>query len=140
MARRRGGALIGLGRRRPDPLAREAAIGIAGIRIAIGLAALLATRPAIRGLGFSSRGETKALARMAGARDIALGTLTLAASDDRERLRLASLTCAAVDAADAASFAAGAGRREDVDRAALLGIPSAVAATGAGLWIASRLV
>jgi hypothetical protein len=130
-----------LGRRedRPDPLAREAAIAIAATRIAIGLGALLATRPAIRGLGFSPRGETKALARMAGARDLALGVLTVAASDRRDSLRLASLVCAAVDAADAASFAAGAARREEVDRAALLGVPSALAATGAGLWIASRL-
>jgi hypothetical protein len=130
---------LGRGRDRPDPLARQAALAIAGTRIAIGLGALLATSPAIRALGFSAIGETKALARMAGARDVALGALTLAAGDDRERLRLASLACAAVDAADAASFAAGAGRREEVDRAALLGVPSALAATGVGLWIAKRL-
>jgi hypothetical protein len=124
---------------RPDPLARQAALAIAGARIAIGLGALLATGPAIRGLGFGASGETKALARLAGARDVALGALTAAASEDRERLRLASLACAAVDAADAASFAAGAARREQVDRAALLGVPSALAAAGAGLWIAGRL-
>jgi len=109
------------------------------MRIAIGAAALLATGPALRGLGFGARAETKALARMAGARDVALGALTLAAADHRDRLRLASLACAAVDAADAASFAAGLARREGIDRAAALGVPSAAAATGAGLWIASRL-
>jgi hypothetical protein len=131
-----------LGQRRsrpPNALARDAAIGIATARIAIGLGALLATRRAIRGLGFSPHGEIQALARMAGARDIALGALTLAAAPDRDGLRLASLACAAVDAADAASFAAGAARGEGVERAAMLGIPSAVAATVAGLWIASRL-
>jgi Domain of unknown function (DUF4267) len=127
------------GDRHRNPLARDAAIGIAAARIAIGLGVLLATRRAIRGLGFSPRGESAALARMAGARDIALGALTLAAAPDRDRLRLASLACAAVDAADAASFAAGAARGEGVERAAMLGIPSAVAATGAGLWIATRL-
>src|ERR1700760_4281685 len=98
MARRR--------RRQPDPLARAAVLGIAGGRIAIGFGAMLATRPALKALGFeASDTSARALARIAGGRDIALGLLTFAARDDRAALREATAAAAAVDLGDAIAFA-----------------------------------
>ncbi|HKZ13311.1 MAG TPA: DUF4267 domain-containing protein, partial [Solirubrobacterales bacterium] len=85
-------------RRKPDPLARTAVLGIAVGRIAIGVGAVLATRPALKVLGFdASDTSARALTRMAGGRDIALGLLTFAARDDRAALREATATAAAVD-------------------------------------------
>src|ERR1700760_5041840 len=93
-------------RRKPDPLARAAVLGIAGGRIAIGVGALLATRPALKALGFEATDtSTRALARIAGGRDIALGLLTIAVRDDREALREATAVAAAVDLGDAIAFA-----------------------------------
>src|ERR1700709_780400 len=92
-------------RRRSDPLARQAVLGIAAGRIAIGARAMFATGPA--------------LGRSAGGRDIALGLLALAARDDRKALRAAALAGAAVDAADAVSF--GIAARDPLARPAGIG-------------------
>ena len=71
-----------------------------------GSGALLATRPALRGLGFAETDAAGlALGRLAGGRDVAIGLLTLAARDDPGALRAAALVAAAVDAADALTFA-----------------------------------
>src|ERR1700709_115441 len=92
-------------RRRSDPLARQAVLGIAAGRIAIGVGAMFVTGPALRALGFAEIDAAgTALGRIAGGRDIALGLLALAARDDRKALRAAALAGAAVDAADAVSF------------------------------------
>ena len=73
--------------RKPDPLARTAVLGVAIGRTAIGIGALLATRPALKVLGFdASDTSARSLARIAGGRDIALGLLTFAARDDRVAL------------------------------------------------------
>ncbi|HVW47388.1 MAG TPA: hypothetical protein VHA76_10070, partial [Solirubrobacterales bacterium] len=71
-------------RRRPDPLARAAILGVAAGRITIGVGALVATRPTLKALGFEAADtSTRALARIAGGRDVALGLLAFAARDDR---------------------------------------------------------
>jgi hypothetical protein len=93
-------------RRRIDPLARQAILQIAAGRIAIGVAAVAATGPALRAIGFAAEdGSARTLARVAGCRDVALGLLTLAVRNDRARLRAVGLTAAGVDAADVVTFA-----------------------------------
>lgn len=126
-------------RRKPDPLARAAVLGIARGRIAIGAAALLATRPALRILGFeASDTSARALTRIAGGRDIAIGLLTLAAREDRARLREAAAVAAAVDLGDAICFGI-AGRDPAAGRAAVQGILSGGAASAVGAWAVRRL-
>jgi hypothetical protein len=126
-------------RKSPDPTARAILRSIGAGRVAIGLAGMLATAPALRLLGFREpAAETRVLARMAGGRDIALGVLTLAAAD-RESLRAAALLGSAVDAVDALSFGSPLLRREGIDQAALLGSSTASAATAIGIWAAGRL-
>jgi 3-hydroxyacyl-CoA dehydrogenase len=126
-------------RRKPDPLTRTAVLGIAAGRIGIGVAAVLATRPALKVLGFdASDTSARALTRIAGGRDIALGLLTFAARDDREALREATATAAAVDLGDAIFFAI-AGRDPVAGRAAVQGILSGGAAAAVGAWAVRRL-
>ena len=127
-------------RRRPDPLARTAVLGIAAGRIGIGVGALLATQPALRVLGFEPTDTSaRALARIAGGRDIAIGLLTFAARDDRDALREASAAAAAVDLGDAICFAI-AGRRDPAaGRAAVQGVLSGGAAAALGAWATRRL-
>jgi hypothetical protein len=123
-----------------DPLARHAAIGIAVVRVGIGIGALALTRPALRSLGFADPdGPSVALARLAGGRDIALGLHGLLVRDDRGRLRQSSLVAAAVDAGDAGAFAAALVRRDGIDRTALLNLPIAASAAALGVWVAARL-
>jgi hypothetical protein len=126
-------------RRKPDPLARAAVLGIAGGRIAIGAGALLATRPALKVLGFeASDTSARALTRIAGGRDIALGLLTIAVRDDRARLLEIAAVAAAVDLGDAICFGI-AGRDPAAGRAAVQGILSGGAATVVGAWAVRRL-
>lgn len=128
-----------LPRGRPDPQTRRLALVFAGGRLALGAAAAFATAPSLRALGFGETdGAGRTLARMAGARDLALGALVLASLEHRRTLRATSLACAAADAADALAFADALARREGIDRAALGGGASALAGTGLGLWIAGR--
>ena len=89
-----------------EETARKAVIAIAAGRIAIGGGALLATRPALRALGFPGTDASgRALARLAGGRDLALGVLTLAACENAAALRAMTLAGAAVDAVDALTLA-----------------------------------
>ena len=126
-------------RRKPDPLARTAVLGIAGGRIAIGAVAMLATRPALKALGFeASDTSARALARIAGGRDIALGLLTFAAGDDRARLREVAAVAGAVDLGDAIFFGI-AGRDPAAGRAAVQGILTGGGATVVGAWAVRRL-
>jgi hypothetical protein len=125
--------------RKPDPLARAAVVGIAAGRIGIGVGALFATRPALKALGFeASDTSTRALARLAGSRDIALSLLTIAVRDDRVALREATAAAAAVDLGDAVCFAI-AGRDPAAGRAAVQGILSGGAAAAVGAWAVRRL-
>lgn len=125
-----------LRRTRIDPLGRQAAIAIAGGRIAIGAGALLATGPALKVLGFSETDVAgRALARLAGTRDVALGMLTILARDDPRALRVATAVSAAVDAADAIAF----GVASADPSARLVGFTSGSAAALSGLWAWRRL-
>jgi hypothetical protein len=126
-------------RRKPDPPARTAILAIAGGRIAIGVGAVLATRPALKILGFeASDTSARALTRIAGGRDIAIGLLTLAARDDRARLRETAAVAAAVDLGDAICFGI-AGRDPAAGRAAVQGILSGGVASVVGAWAVRRL-
>jgi hypothetical protein len=126
-------------RPKPDPLARAAVLGIAAGRTAIGVGALFATRPALKALGFEAADTSaRALARIAGSRDIAIGLLTIAARDDRAALREATVAAAAVDLGDAVCFAI-AGRDPAAGRAAVQGVLSGGAAALVGAWAARRL-
>lgn len=127
------------GRRRMDPRARQVALQIGGSRVAIGIGALIATRPALRLLGFGEPEATgTALAKLAGGRDIAIGALTLAARDDTPKLRTLLLVSSACDVADAVGLGFSA-RYPKTRRAGIGGIVSGSAAAIAGLWAARRL-
>ncbi|HET8566827.1 MAG TPA: hypothetical protein VFL77_10190 [Solirubrobacterales bacterium] len=128
-----------LRRKRIDPKARQVALQIGGSRVAIGLGALLATRPALRLLGFGEPEATgTALARLAGGRDVAIGALTLAARDDAPRLRAMLLVSSACDLADAVGLGVSV-RHPETRRAGIGGIASGGAAALAGFWAARRL-
>jgi uncharacterized protein DUF4267 len=126
-------------RRRTDPLGRSVALQIGAGRVALGLGALLITRQTLRALGFAEPEATgRALAKLAGGRDVALGSMTLAARDDRQRLRTLMLVSAACDLADAVGLGASA-HRPETRRAGVGGVASGSAAALACLWAARRL-
>ncbi|HEX5928470.1 MAG TPA: hypothetical protein VFY48_03675 [Solirubrobacterales bacterium] len=126
-------------RRRMDPRGRQVALTIGAGRVALGVGALFATRPTLKALLF---GETdavgRALAKLAGGRDLALGLLTLAAHNDREALRALVLAGAVLDAADAFSLGLSA-RAGDTRLAGLSGVASGGSAALAGAWAWRRL-
>jgi hypothetical protein len=128
-----------LKRRESDPVARNALLAIAAGRVALGAGALLATRPALRALGFRDADpSSQALAKMTGGRDIALGLLPLLARDDPVMLRTAGAAAAAVDVVDAVSMGLAA-RRGEIGAAGFTGALSGAAAAAAGIWAAGRL-
>lgn len=128
-----------LRRNEVDAKARRVALQIGASRVAIGVGALVATRPALKALGFGNPEQTgMALAKLAGGRDIALGALTLAAHDDARRLRTLLLVSSACDVADAVGLGLSA-RYPETRRAGLGGISSGGAAALAGLWAYRRL-
>jgi hypothetical protein len=128
-----------LRRNKVDAKARQVALQIGASRVAIGVGALVATRPALKALGFGHPEQTgMALAKLAGGRDIALGALTLAAHDDARRLRTLLLVSSACDVADAVGLGLSA-RYPETRRAGLGGIVSGSAAALAGLWAYRRL-
>ena len=106
--------------------------------MAIGLSLLVAPELSLRALGFSEvTPALKAVARIAGIRDVVLGGVALGALDDRERLLTATIANATADAGDAAAFALAVG---DGERAAgLRGLAAALPAAVAGIWVARRL-
>lgn len=122
-----------------DSLGRALTLELAAGRLAVGSAALFATKPALRALGF---GETdasgRALAKVLGARDLALGALTIASREDRAVLRAVTLTAATLDAADTIAFALSA-REPQARRAGIGGALTAGIAAGAGFWAWRRL-
>jgi hypothetical protein len=125
--------------RRLDPQGRQAALVLGAARAGLGIGALFVTRPTLKALLF---GETdavgRALAKLAGGRDLGLGLLTLAARDEREMLRTVVLSAAVLDAADA--FSLGLATRDgDTRLAALGGVASGGAAAVAGIWAWRRL-
>jgi hypothetical protein len=129
-----------LGRRETvDPLARQAALALAAGRLAVGTGALLVTRPALRTVGFPEPGATGwSLAKVLGARDVAIGALIIAARDDRATLRAATLAVTTLDAADLLAFSLAAGDPE-TRRAGAVGAAMAAVAVVGGLWACRRL-
>jgi hypothetical protein len=118
---------------------RLLALGLAGGRMAIGAGLWIAPALSARALGFDRLDSTAvALARVAATRDLALGAWQLATVEDRRALRRASATVAAVDAADALTFAL-ALRDPATRTAGLRGLPAAAGAAFAGAWLAARL-
>jgi hypothetical protein len=107
---------------------------LGGVRLGLGVGALFATRPTLKVLLF---GETdavgRALAKLAGGRDLALGAMTLAARDDVAMLRTVTLAAAVLDAADAFSLSLAA-RNGETRLAGLGGVLSGGGAAIAGVW------
>src|SRR3954452_741009 len=126
-------------RRRIDPTARREALEIGGRRGALGAALFFVTRAVLRGVRFPEPGPAgEALAKLGGARDIAIVALTLGALSDAERLRtvmLASNLCALPDAPPF-SFAA---RNPQTRLAGIGGVLSGSAAAAVGFWAWRRL-
>jgi hypothetical protein len=122
-----------------DPRGRRVGLALGGGRVALGAGALFATRPTLRALLFGETdGVGRALAKLAGGRDLALGLLTLALREDREALRTIVLAAAVLDAADA--FALGLAARDgDTRLAGLGGVLSGGGAALAGAWAWRRL-
>jgi hypothetical protein len=107
-------------------------------RVAFGLAMMAAPEPALGALGFREvTPATVTVTRVAGIRDLVLGVVTLAALDDLERLRSATLANATADAGDTLAFM-GALARGERD-AGLRGLAAALPAAIAGVWTAWRL-
>lgn len=107
-------------------------------RVVIGLGLLAAPEMSARMLGFEEvNPATVAVSRVAGVRDFVLGIATLAALDDRDRLRAATLANAAADAGDTLAFGVALGTSER--RAAVLGLTAALPAAFAGIWTSWRL-
>jgi hypothetical protein len=128
-----------LGRDRIDPRARQLGIALSACRVGLGVGTLLATRPALRVLGFKDTDEGgEALARLAGGRDLALGALTLVSRDDPATFRSLLLAAAALDAADAFSLGLSV-RNPETRRAGVGGLVSGGAAALAALWAYRRL-
>jgi hypothetical protein len=125
--------------RHSDPRARHLGISLSTFRIGLGVGTLLATRPALRALGFKGADESsEALARLAGGRDLALGALTLLARNDPAAFRSLILAAAALDAADA--FSLGLSIPKPQTRlAGIGGLISGGGAALAGLWAWRRL-
>ncbi len=125
--------------RRIDPLGRRAALAVAAGRVGLGVVTLAATPLALKGLGFGEGdSRLRALAKLAGGRDLALGLVTLAARNDPARLRVLLLAGAALDAADAASLGLAAGNPE-TRAAGLGGVVAGGGAALAGFWAHRRL-
>jgi len=128
-----------LGRAKPDPKARQVALGIGAARLAMGIGIFCATRPALRALRF---GETdaqgEALAKLGGGRDLAIGAMTLAVRNDPAALRTTILLSSFCDAADAIALGISA-RKAETRTAGIGGILSGGAAAVAGLWSWRRL-
>jgi hypothetical protein len=122
-----------------DAKARQVALGIGASRVAMGVGIFLATQPALRALRCGSTdAQGEALAKLGGARDVAIGALTLTARDDAEALRRTILLSSACDVADAVALGLSA-RRPETRAAGIGGILSGGAAAAAGFWAWRRL-
>lgn len=122
-----------------DERARQVALGIGASRAALGAGIFFATQPALRGMGFGATNASgEAVAKLGGGRDLALGTLTLAARDDREALRAALLISGACDLADAVAMGVSA-RRTETREAGIGGVIAGGAAAAACFWARRRL-
>jgi hypothetical protein len=95
---------------------------MAGGRIAIGVAALVAPRLAARAFGFPTdhdNATARALGRLFGVRELVLGALVLHFENDPRVAGYIYRLQAGVDAGDATSLGVALVKREGIDRAAL---------------------
>ncbi|HEY7122067.1 MAG TPA: DUF4267 domain-containing protein [Solirubrobacterales bacterium] len=107
-------------------------------RVGFGIAMLTAPEWALRALGFKEVSPaTVAVTRLAGGRDLVLGLVTMAALDDRDRLRGATLANTLADTSDTLAFAIALGTDERA--AGSRGLAAALPAALAGAWTAWRL-
>jgi hypothetical protein len=121
-----------------DPAVRAWSLVSGGARIVLGIGMLAAPEPALRALGFTEVGPaTAAVGRVAGIRDLVLGVTTLAALDDRERLRRATMANAVADAGDSLAFGVALGTSERT--AGIRGIAAALPSAITGALAAWRL-
>lgn len=126
--------------RKVNPPARRAALAIGVGRISLGVATILATRPALEALGFSDPDRpVRTLGRLVGGRDFALGALTIAARDDRRALCAAVLVGAGADLVDALALGHTAFQEETTSAGIALGAIAGATASVAGAWTARRL-
>jgi len=110
-------------------------------RVGLALTLLLAPEMALRSLGFRRLSPTtKALARLAGVRDLILGAEACAAllASDRGRLRRSSLAAAAADAGDVLVFGSALAAGDETAPVGRAGVAAAAPAALAGLWVAMR--
>ncbi len=115
------------------------ALALGGARAGLGVGALFLTGPTLKALLFGETdGVGRALTKLAGGRDLALGLMTLAARDDEALLRTLTLAAAILDAADAFSLGLAA-REGDTRLAGLVGVASGGAAALVGAWAWRRL-
>lgn len=120
------------------PDVRGWSLASAAGRIVIGIGMVAAPKPALRALGFNEVSPaTVAVGRIAGVRDLVLGVVTLAALEDHDRLRTATLANAVADAGDTMAFGVALGTSERT--AGARGIAAALLAALAGAWTAWRL-
>jgi Domain of unknown function (DUF4267) len=123
-----------------EATARKVAIAIAAGRFAIGVGALLRTRPALGALGFPETDPAgRSLAQLAGGRDLALAALVFSTRGDRAALRAVTLAGAAVDAGDAVILGLAGRRSEEMKLAGAAGLLSGGSAALAGAWAWRRL-
>jgi hypothetical protein len=80
----------------------------------------------------------RAIGKVAGGRDLALGLLTFAVRDDRRALATVALAAALLDAADAAAFSFAVVEPE-TRRGGAIGALVAGAAAAVGFWAVRRL-
>jgi hypothetical protein len=107
-------------------------------RIAFGIGMLAAPEWALRALGFRELSPAAiAVTRLAGGRDLVLGLVTVAALNDRDRLRAATLANTVADAGDTLAFGLTHGTEERA--AGTRGLAAALPAAIAGAWTAWRL-
>ena len=122
-----------------DTLGRQIALEIGASRLGVGIGTFLATRPAMRALGFSeSDGTGRTFARILGARDIGVGALTVGVRNDPSALRNVILASSCLDLADAVAFGTAAANPE-TRRGGLIGVAFGGAAAAAGFWAWHRL-
>lgn len=96
---------------------------IAGGRIAVGVASVLAPRTAAKLFGFPSdhdNGTARAMGRLFGVREIVLGAMVLKLQDDPRIAPDLYRLNACVDAGDAAAMATALIHRDGIDRGAVL--------------------
>jgi hypothetical protein len=111
-------------------------VALAVGRFLLGLAPIVAARPASRLLGFPEAHDNataRLMGRLFGVRDIGLGAIVLANLADPAALRRALWLNLAMDLADATMIMIPLARRQGIDRPARLSL--AFALGGAAAWI-----